>query len=152
MTTLLFSSNLTRFFCCGGLPAAFAIFPAQAMADATAPSVPGVSAGAMLQTGLGLLLVFGLLFLAAYLLRKFGAGNGFGKTGPLRIIGGLMIGTRERIVVLEVGDVWLVVGIGPGQIRTLHTMPKGETPLPPSGEKPFGQWLKQAIERKNENN
>lgn len=104
----------------------------------------------MLQTGLGLLFVFGLLFLAAYLLRKFNPGHGFGKSGPLRVVGGLMIGARERIVLLEVNDVWLVVGITPGQIRTLHTMQKGEAPLPSADEKPFGQWLKQTIERKNE--
>lgn len=104
----------------------------------------------MLQTGFGLLMVFGMLFLAAYLLRKFGSGRAFGMKGPLRVVGGLMISTRERIVVVEVGDVWLVVGVGPGQIRTLHTMPKGETPPPSSDEKPFGQWLKQMIEHKNE--
>lgn len=133
------------------LPAALLIFPLQTLADTATPGTPGVSAGVMLQTGLGLLLVFGLLFLAAFLLRKYGSGRGFGGTGPLRVVGGLMISTRERIVLLEVGEVWLVVGIGQGQIRTLHTMPKGELPQPSPDEKPFGQWLKQMIERKNEN-
>jgi flagellar protein FliO/FliZ len=127
--------------------ATFAILPAEVLADVSAP---GVSAGTMLQTGLGLLLVFGLLFAAAYLLRKFNPGRGFGRNGPLRVVGGLMISTRERIVLLEVGDVWLVVGVGPGQIRTLHTMPKGEALPGTPDEKPFGQWLKQIIEHKNE--
>jgi len=112
---------------------------------------PGVTAGAMLQTVLGLLLILGLLFLAAYLLRKINGGRGFGSNGPLRVVGGLMLSTRERIVLVEVGDTWLVVGVGPGQIRTLHTMPKGEAPGSGAGEKPFGQWLKQITERKNEN-
>lgn len=103
----------------------------------------------MLQTFLGLLLVLGLLFLAAYLLRRFGSGQNFGSSSPLRMVGGLMIGTRERIVVLEIGDTWLIVGIGPGQIRTLHAMQKGELPQSATDEKPFGQWLKQIIERKN---
>lgn len=133
------------------LLAALLFFPLPTLADTATPGTPGVSAGVMLQTGLGLLLVFGLLFLAAFLLRKYGSGRGFGGTGPLRVVGGLMISTRERIVLLEVGEVWLVVGIGQGQIRTLHTMPKGELPQPSPDEKPFGQWLKQMIERKNEN-
>lgn len=128
--------------------ATFAILPLPTLADTTTPGTPGVSSATMLQTGIGLLLVFGLLFLAAYLLRKFGSGHAFGRTGPMRIVGGLMISTRERIVLLEVGDVWLVVGIGPGQIRTLHTMAKGETPLSSPDSKPFGQWLKQMIETK----
>lgn len=128
----------------------FTAIPLQALADTAAPDAPGVTTGAMLQTGFGLLLVFGLLFLAAYLLRKFNPGHGFGKMGPMRVVGGLMIGPRERIVLLEVGDVWLVVGLSPGQIRTLHTMPKGDVSLASAEEKPFGQWLKQMIERKNE--
>jgi flagellar protein FliO/FliZ len=37
-----------------------------------------------------------------------------------------MIGNRERIVLVEVADTWIVVGLVPGQIRTLHTLPKGE--------------------------
>lgn len=127
-----------------------AAFPLQTLADTATPAAPGVSAGAMLQTGLGLLIVFGLLFLAAYLLRRLNGGRGFGGNGPLRVVGGLMISTRERIVVVEVEDTWLIVGIGPGQIRTLHTMPKGEVSPLVAGEKPFGQWLKQMTERKNE--
>ena len=61
-----------------------------------------------------------------------------------------MMGTRERIALVEVGDTWLVLGIAPGQISTLHSMPKGEIPSANVGEKPFGHWLKQMIEHKNE--
>ena len=106
----------------------------------------------MLQTFFGLLLILGLLFLAAYLLRKLGGGRAFGGNSLMRVLGGIAVGSRERIVLVEVGDTWLVVGVAPGQIRTLHSMPKGETP--PAGmtiaDKPFGQWLKQVIERKHE--
>jgi flagellar protein FliO/FliZ len=61
-----------------------------------------------------------------------------------------MIGSRERIVLVEIGDTWLVVGLVPGQIRTLHTLPKGELQPAGDGERPFAQWLKQIAERKNE--
>ena len=113
------------------------------------PDTSGVSASAILQTGLGLLLILGLLFLATYLLKKFSPAHNLGRSGLLRVVGGLTISNRERIVLIEIGDTWLIVGIGTGQMRTLHTMQKGS--LPPSvNEKPFGQWLKQMIERKNE--
>jgi flagellar protein FliO/FliZ len=62
-----------------------------------------------------------------------------------------MISARERLILVEVGDSWIVVGIVPGQIKTLHTLPKGELPAAKSGEKPFVQWLKQISERHNEN-
>jgi flagellar protein FliO/FliZ len=134
----------------GVLRVALALSPTWAWADGAASETPGVSSGAMLQTALGLLLILGLLFLAAYLLRRLSGSHGLGGKGPLKVVGGLIMGTRERIVLVEIGDTWLVIGIGTGQIRTLHTMPKGEASPPDSAEKPFGQWLKQIIEQKHE--
>lgn len=119
-------------------------------APTQAAETPGVSGAAIVQMLLGLTLIIALLFFAAYFLRKLNGGRGFGNSGPLRIVGGLMISARERIVLVEVGDSWLVVGIVPGQIKTLHTLAKGELPAAPVGEKAFGQWLKQIAERKNE--
>lgn len=104
----------------------------------------------MLQMLLGLTLIVGILFFGAYALRKLNGGRNFGHSGPLRIVGGLMISARERIVMIEVGDSWIVVGIVPGQIKTLHTLPKGELPADPSGTKPFGQWLKQMTEHRHD--
>jgi len=130
--------------CCALLLAPLAV-SAQAAAAA-----PGVSGAAILQMLLGLLLIIGILFFGAYFLRQLNGGRRFGNSGPLRIVGGLMLSARERIVLIEVGETWLVVGIVPGQIKTLHTLTKGELPAAPGGEKPFGQWLKQLTERKNE--
>jgi flagellar protein FliO/FliZ len=121
-------------------------------AQASAVEPPGVPAAAILEMLLGLTLIIGILFFGAYLLRKLNGGRSFGNSGPLRVVGGLMISTRERIVLIEVGDTWIVVGIAPGQIKTLHTLPKGEVAASNSGgERPFGQWLKQISERNNEN-
>lgn len=128
----------------------FALFSSGVFAQAAAAEQGGISAATMLQTALGLAVVIGVLFLAAYLLRKLNGGRGFGSNGPLRVVGGLMIGTRERIVLVEVGDTWLVVGLVPGQIRTLHTLPKGELKTPGDGDRLFAQWLKQITERRNE--
>ncbi len=128
-----------------------ALFSSAALAQQSAlPDPPGLSLATMLQSVLGLALVIAILFLAAYLLRKLNGGRGFGSNGPMRVVGGLIIGSRERIVLVEVGDTWLVVGLVPGQIRTLHTQPKGELPTTGDGEKPFSKWLQQVAERKNE--
>lgn len=43
----------------------------------------------------------------------------------MKVVGGVALGPRERIVLLEIGDEWLVIGIVPGQIRTLHRLAKG---------------------------
>ena len=120
------------------------------LAQAAGSEVPPFGASTLLQTTLALALVVAILFLGAYLLRRFNGGRGFGGSGPLRLVGGLMIGTRERIVLVEVAETWIVVGIAPGQIRTLHTLPKGDLRAGGDGERHFALWLKRLSERKNE--
>jgi flagellar protein FliO/FliZ len=134
--------------CIRSAPLIAATHPLAAWAQAAAVEAPDVSGSAIMQMLLGLTLIIGLLFAGAYLLRKLNGGRSFGHTGPMRIVGGLMISARERIVLLEVGEEWIVIGIVPGQIKTLHTLPKGEIQAPGSSEKSFSQWLKQIGERK----
>ena len=111
---------------------------------------PGVPSSALLQMLFGLILIIGVLFGAAYLLRKINGGKGFGNSGPMRVVGGLMLSPRERIVLVEIGETWLVIGIVPGQIKTLHTLERGDLPPPEPGDKSFSHWLRQITERKNE--
>ena len=35
------------------------------------------------------------------------------------------LGMREKIMVIEIGEVNIVVGVAPGQIRTLHVLESG---------------------------
>lgn len=111
---------------------------------------PGASGTAILQMLFGLALIIGILFAGAYLLRRLNGGRTFGHAGPMKIVGGLMVSTRERILLVEVGDTWLVIGVVPGQIKTLHTLPKGELLADATNDKPFGHWLRQITERNHE--
>jgi len=108
----------------------------------------GIPASTYLQATLALLLILGLLFGTAWLARKLSGGKGFGQ-GGMKIIGGVALGPRERIVLVEVGETWLVIGIVPGQIRTLHQLPKGQDLVAATcpTEAPFAQWLKSIKER-----
>ncbi|MDR1889494.1 MAG: flagellar biosynthetic protein FliO [Zoogloeaceae bacterium] len=84
---------------------------------------PGVSFAGYFQALLALAFIVGLLFVLAFAGRKFLGGKAFGQ-GRLKLLGGLALGPRERIVLVEAGDDLLVVGVVPGQIRTLHRMKK----------------------------
>lgn len=124
--------------------------PWLARAGEATPS--GVSASSFVQAMIALLLIIGLLLALAWMARKVSGGKGFGQ-GGMTLIGGVALGPRERIVLLEVGDTWLVVGIVPGQIRTLHRLPKGSTPplATGRGEASFSQWLHSIAERGKKN-
>ncbi|WP_263768702.1 flagellar biosynthetic protein FliO [Propionivibrio soli] len=125
-----------------------ALAPWQVFAQSAAvPETPGVPGSAMVQMLLALALIIGLLFLGAFFLRRMNGGQSFGNAGPLRVVGRLMLSPRERIVLLEVEETWVVVGIVPGQIKTLLTLPKGELPAAGTADNRFGHWLKQMTER-----
>lgn len=134
------------------LGAAGAVFECFAQASVTAP-VPGVSSGTFLQGFIGLLVVIGLLFLVLFALRRFGGRLTGASTTGLKVISGISVGTRERILLVEVADTWLVVGVTSSQVRTLHTLPKqgGGDPdgcTSSSSSAPFSAWLNQVVERK----
>ena len=39
-----------------------------------------------------------------------------------------MVGPRERVVVVEVENTWLLLGVGAGQVRLLDKRDKPDTP------------------------
>lgn len=111
--------------------------------------------GTMLQTLLALVLVLGMVAGAAWMLRRFSAQPGFGGGGAIKVVAGAAIGQRERVVLVEVGGTLLVVGVAPGHVSTLHTLPKSAVDLSPqhgsgiSLPNNFPAWLKQIAERRN---
>lgn len=109
-------------FCC--LPSVYA---AEVTRPAYAPPPPAVSSGSIMQIIFSLLLVLAAIVLVAWLLKRMNVAQQ-GSVHLLKVLGGVSIGQRERIVLVEVKDTWLVIGVGPGQIRTLHTLQKAENP------------------------
>jgi flagellar protein FliO/FliZ len=73
-------------------------------------------------TGALLLVVIGILAVVWVLRRLSRLPSG--GSGGLRVVGGLALGTRERILLVEVGETQLLVGVTPGQLKTLHVLDK----------------------------
>ena len=107
--------------------------------------LPGVSGASFVQGLLGLLFVVGLLLAVAWFMRRLGAGGVLGSTRGMKVISGLAVGPRERILLLEVGDTWIVVGVSAGRMRKLHSMPRGVLPEGDAadGPPPLANFLKQ---------
>lgn len=121
---------------------------------ANAVAQPATTAvGDLFQVLLGLVLVLALMMAAAWALKRFGIKRVAGGAA-VRIIGGVSLGGRERILIVEAADLWIVVGVAPGRVNTLATMPRQETTAPdapPHVGKNFSDWLKQTIEKRNAN-
>ena len=64
-----------------------------------------------------------------------------GRPGPLRLVASQIVGQRERVVLIEVGDHWLVAGVAPGSVSALATLPKGTAPEPEPSPGGFGTLL-----------
>ena len=126
-----------------------------APAAATAAQPTGSAAGSLMQTTFALLLVLGLLAALAWFLKRYGP-KAAGGSANLRMVGALNLGGRERIMVVEVGDQWIVVGASPGRVNALATMPRQHTVEPHPAVQPglpmaggFSDWLKQTIDKRN---
>jgi flagellar protein FliO/FliZ len=132
-------------------PAAAAPAPAQLPA-LTAPAAATSSAGSLLQVVFGLLVVMGLLAGALWFLKRMGGGR-FAPGSVVKIVGGVSVGNRERVMVVEVADQWIVIGVAPGQVSTLASMPRQDQPAAQAapGVPNFSAWLKQTIEKRNAN-
>ena len=86
-------------------------------------STPPVSTTALFQTLLGLILVLALIVFLAWLLRRTGRFQ-MAANGEMKIIASLPLGTRERAVLLQVGEQQLLVGVTAQHVQTLHVLDK----------------------------
>ena len=100
---------------------AAAVLPTVPTAPAEPARASSFGAAGLLQAGLGLAFVVAMIFGCAWVARRFGlqqAGSG----RLLKVVSSAMVGQRERVVVVEIGGQWLVLGVAAGQVRPLHTM------------------------------
>ena len=121
---------------------------ATAPAAAQDPAAP-MGAGSLLQVFAGLVFVLLLVMGAAWALRRIGRVPGMSNQA-IKLLGAASVGSRERVVLLEVAGTWIVVGVAPGQVRSLATLPKGDIPATPSSSPvapPFAQWLQRFTDR-----
>ncbi len=113
----------------------FGLLPQLALAQAERPAATAlepISSPYLLKLTGGLILVVLVIFALAWLVKKFNLAQQ-SQGGLIRIVAGVSIGTRDRIVLLQVGEEQILVGLTPGRIEKLHTLAE---PLALPGERP----------------
>lgn len=85
--------------------------------------------------GLGLVIVLMLVLLR--FLRQLQRGGSGGQHNP-KIIGSAAVGQRERVVLIEVANKVLVLGVTAQAINSLHSFDAAELPTPTTSAPPSG--------------
>jgi len=138
--------------------------------QSSAMAATGVSpTGSVLKMVLGLAVVLAVMALISWGVKRLMPGVA-GQQSVVRIVGGASVGSRERVVVLEVAGRWIVVGVAPGQVNALANLEAGsgnsdqqiedsisaanQTTINPLVHpimqplvKPFSEWLKKSTQK-----
>ncbi|NIG88367.1 flagellar biosynthetic protein FliO [Serratia symbiotica] len=94
---------------------------AQVTQQPAAPVLPAGSALAQVITALGGILL--LILLAAWLFRRLGFAPQVRNGKLLNLRASCQVGQRERVVIVEVDNTWLVLGVTAQQVTPLHSLP-----------------------------
>ncbi len=142
-------TRIVAFGCCVPAWADSTVAPATAPATELASRIPAAGMGAQLaQLSLGLLLVIGLIFVLAWLARRLQqrlpAGN---HNDSIRLLASRPLGPRERLVLVQVGNEQVLLGLTPGSIEALHVL---QEPVDIEAQQPqtvgeFARRLKQVL-------
>ena len=120
------------------------LLPEAALAQTSStPPAPDFG-GNVVQLLLSLGAVLAMIVGALWLLKKISQPRGPG-SGLLRVVAATAVGARERVVVVEVGSTWLVLGVAPGRVSALAEVPRQTLPpsvVPRTVSADFPDWLR----------
>jgi len=92
-------------------------------APAMKPIIDPLSGANVFQMVAGLVFVLIIVIAVAWLVRRVG-GVTMAGGGAMSVVGGMSMGARERVVLLQVGDEQILIGVSPGRISKLHVLEK----------------------------
>ena len=106
-------------------PALCALLPAVAHASAAE------AAGSIVTMIFGLVIVLAAFYGLLHVLKRLQTQGASGQA-KLNVIGAVSVGPRERVVLVEIGERVLVLGVAPGHVGTLDRLPSVAVPRNPA--------------------
>jgi flagellar protein FliO/FliZ len=134
-------------FLAAALMLPFSVLAAEPAATAAvAPASGGSMAGQLAQLVLGLLVVLGLIFFLAWMLRRVQQAGPAGKGQVIDIISSRALGPRDRLVLVQVGNEQILLGLSPGTITALHVLKEPvQVPVTEQAAPEFAQRLMELL-------
>ena len=116
--------------------------------QATVQSQPTASTGSpLVQVSGALTAIIIFILLAAWVAKRFGFTPKTGSSKEMKVSSSCSVGPRERVVIIDVQDARLVLGVTAGQITHLHTLPAAtviET-VSPTAPADFRELMKNSL-------
>jgi flagellar protein FliO/FliZ len=95
-----------------------------------------------------LVVVLLVIFVLAYLVRRV-QGMPLARGSLMRVHGGIQLGAKERVVILEAGGQQFLIGVAGGSVNLLHRFdePVVQVPAAPAVAPAFAEKLNQLLRR-----
>jgi flagellar protein FliO/FliZ len=145
----LLALPLTALAATVGAPAAGETGVVPSAANAAVAPAPAVSAGSgmagqLSQLLLGLVVVLAVIVALAWVVRRIQQAAPRGNQ-VIDIVSARALGPRDRLVLVQVGDEQVLIGVSPGRISTLHVM-KEPVRGPVRGEQATPEFAQRLME------
>lgn len=126
---------MTRLFV--AIAFSFSISPAWA-----APATIGVNgASDYIKVLVMLTLIVGLIFACAWVIRRMSGGVGINQK-HIQVVSVMPLGTREKLMIIRAANDYLLLGVTPNGIETLHRFDEPIDLMDPAQASPFADRLK----------
>jgi flagellar protein FliO/FliZ len=111
-----------------GKLSALLLFPFVACAQENQESLitQNLPSSYLLKLTLTLFFIVVVIFGIAWVLKRFNLTQQKG-SGMIKVIGGMAVGTKDRLMVIEIGEERLLLGLSPGRIEKLHILNRPQT-------------------------
>lgn len=87
------------------------------------PQTAASNSSPLVQVSGALTAIIVFILLAAWIAKRFGFAPKTGSSKEMKVSASCSVGARERVVIVDVQDARLVLGVTAGQITHLHTLP-----------------------------
>lgn len=102
-------------------------------------SIPAINnSGSLIQISGALGGIILLILVGSWLVKKLGiTPKNFSKSQLLKVKSSCSLGSKERVVVVEMNNEWLVLGVTAQSVNLLHQCPAQQTPQPTEVSEPL---------------
>jgi flagellar protein FliO/FliZ len=114
--------NLVKVLLSSNLSLTFLALSSHAWAANVGSASPSVGVFKMIS---GLAIVLAVMAVVAWAIKRFLPNISNNQQSVACVVGSVSVGSRERVVVVQVADRWIVVGVAPGQVNGLANLDVG---------------------------